>query len=174
MHWKSGDRSTGPFPPITGKREIPMTAQIDPRSPAAAPTTVLERGPRVSALTYDERSEFGVQTLIELAAFTVASKEPDEIIALIGDERRAREAIALAEKINATFEPEVPAFERGEKVSAANGDPASARLLGKVDDRYLNERGEWEYHVRLAGAGLATAPYAETEIAPFPHQGVRS
>ncbi len=148
------------------------TTQVDPRCPAAAPTTALERGPRVSTIVHDDRSEFGVQTLAEIAAFTIATKDPEEVIALVGDERRARQAIALAEKINATFEPEVPAFEYGEKVSLADGDPAAATLLGRVDSRYLNESGEWEYHVRLAGRGLSTATYAEPSIAPFPHQGV--
>lgn len=148
-----------------------MTTQIDPHAPAAAPTTAAERSPRVRALLYDDGSEYGAQTLAELGAFLVATKDRDEIVALIGGhERRSEQGIALAAKINATLEPEVPAFELEEQVSDASGDPSTASLLGRVEERYLNERGEWEYVVRLAGRGIATETYAEAAIAPFPHQ----
>ncbi len=112
------------------------------------PTTAIERSGRISALVHGDGSEMGVQVLVEIAARIVAEEGPAAVIAAVGNERHARQAIALADKIRATYEPEVPDFEDGETVALFDGS-----IRGTVQGRYLSESGGWEYSVRYRHAG---------------------
>jgi hypothetical protein len=125
-------------------------------------TTPSERSIRIAALAFDANREY-LQVLLELGA-----KRAQELNEMASGPTLDAGVLRLAADITETFEPVVPAFERGEEVSRADCDPIDARLLGKVDYRYLNERGEWEYDVRLAGPGRRVGTYAEADIAPFP------
>lgn len=124
-------------------------------------TTPSERSIRIAALAFDANRE-DLQVLLELGA-----KRAQELDKMAGGPTFDPGVLRLAAGITETFEPVAPAFERSDEVSRADCDPIDARLLGKVEYRYLNERGEWEYDVRLAGPGRRMKTYAEADIAPF-------
>lgn len=125
-------------------------------------TTPSERSIRIAALAFDANRE-DLQVLLELGA-----KRAQELNEMAGGPTFDPGVLRLAAGITETFEPVAPAFELGEEVSRADCDPIDARVLGKVEHRYLNERGEWEYDVRLTGPGMRMGTYAEADIAPFP------
>ena len=100
-----------------------------------SPTTAAERSVRIATLAHDADRE-ALQAVLEAGA-----------LALIEDEHESGAANHLASAIAATFEPEVPDFERGERAGLPSGE------VGRVEDRYLNEGGEWEYRLRVAGSG---------------------
>lgn len=107
-----------------------------------SPTTPAERSVRIAALAADADRE-ALQAVLEAGA-----------LALIEDEHESGAANHLASAIAATLEPEVPEFERGERVGLPGATVGRVGdRIGRVEDRYLNERGEWEYHLRVVGAG---------------------
>jgi hypothetical protein len=111
----------------------------------ASPTTQAERSVRIATLAHDAPRE-ALQALLEYAAEAVAGVPPETHL--------TPEAHALAAQIGEALEPEVPEFERGERVGLP-GAPVGrvGDRIGRVEDRYLNERGEWEYHLRVQGGG---------------------
>ena len=128
------------------------------KTPATTPT---ERSVRISALAA-EADRDALHGLLELGA-----RRAQELNGMATSPEMSASVLRLAAAISSTFEPEVPAFEVDEPVSLAECDPADAQLLGRIDQRYLNERGEWEYHVRLKGSGPMFATYTEGDLAPF-------
>lgn len=126
------------------------------RTPA---TTALERSVRISRLVADANRQ-DLQALLELGA-----RRAEELNGTASGPDFDAGVLHLAAAVTETFEPEVPAFLVEEWVSLADCDPADARLLGQISDRYLNERGQWEYQVRISGGNVLS--YAEPDIAPF-------
>lgn len=126
------------------------------------PTTALERSVRISALVHDANRE-DLQALVELGA-----RRAEELSGTASGPDLGAGVLRFAAAVTATFEPELPAFEIGERVSVADPDrfDDDARLRGRVADRYVNERGQWEYQVQTKGGGGMRA-YLEAEIAPF-------
>lgn len=125
------------------------------------PTTALERSVRIRTIAANANGDH-LQALLELGA-----QRAQELNGMASGPDLDAGVMRLAADITETFEPEAPAFEREEPVSLAEGDPADARLLGRVEDRYLNEHGAWEYRVRLKGGVASVVSFGETEIAPF-------
>jgi len=123
-------------------------------------TTALERSVRIRALAHDANPDY-LQALLELGA-----RRAEELNGMASGPDFSAGVLRLAADVTETFEPEVPAFTAEDRVSLADCDPADARLLGRIDERYLSERGNWEYHVRYSVGG-GTGAYAEAEIAPF-------
>lgn len=123
-------------------------------------TTALERSVRISALAHEANRE-ALQALLELGA-----RRAEELDGTASGPDFDAGVLRLAAAVTETFEPEVPAFEVREQVSLADCDPAEASLLGRVAERYLNEKGKWEYHVDGNG-GRQVGTYAEPAIAPF-------
>jgi len=120
---------------------------MDPRT--EAPTTEAERSVRISTLAYEGDRE-AVQALLELGA--------QEALAQEGEIKVPTATYDLARKIFETFEPEVPEFEYGEEV-AREGVP-----IGKVQNRYLDERGDWVYEV--GQTPISANPYSASDLAP--------
>lgn len=107
---------------------------------AAYHTTAAERGPRVGALVHDaERDD--VQALLEIAINALETRESGGAL--------SDGAAMLAAQIAATMTPSSePAFAVGQTVKDAESVPMESVVLGTVTERYLNERGDWEYQVR--------------------------
>lgn len=126
----------------------------------ATATTALERSVRIRALVHDANPDY-LQVLLELGA-----RRAEELNGMATGPELGAGVLRLAADVTETFEPEVPAFEVGERVIVVDRDWSDApRVRGRVDDRYLNERGDWEYHVHIQGGGVG--PYAEADISPF-------
>jgi hypothetical protein len=123
----------------------------------ASPTTSAERAPRIAAIAY-EANRGALQALLEYAAEAIADVPPETPL--------TREAHALAARIGEALEPEVPEFERGERVGLPSGFIGlPGDHIGRVVDRYLNERGEWEYEVRRERRGNpATETHPEKDL----------
>lgn len=123
-------------------------------------TTRQERSGRITAIIHGDASEMGVQVLAEIAAKTIAEQGTDAVIAAVGNEEHARQALALSAKIAETFEPEVPDFECGETVALFDGS-----IRGKIRSRYLSESGGWEYSVSYRHAGqYKEDPFSERHL----------
>lgn len=125
----------------------------------ATATTQQERSIRISTLVAEANSGH-LQALLELGA-----RRAEELDGTASGPDFETGVLRLAAKVTETFEPEVPALAVGERVSLADCDPADARLLGRIAERYLNERGGWEYQVQIKGGHRH--PYPEADIAPF-------
>lgn len=122
-------------------------------------TTVLERSVRISSLAH-EANPLDLQALIELGA-----RRAEELNGTASGPDFDAGVLSLAAAVTETFEPEVPAFEIEEQVIVLDRDWVPApRVEGRIVERYLNERGGWEYRVRIKGC---EGTYAEAEIAPF-------
>lgn len=101
-----------------------------------APTTIEERGPRITALAHQALGSDALQQLLEAGADALRDRD-----GLDGQTNQ------LISEITATYEPECPAFSEGDTVARAVNPGEATTTLGKVASRYLNEKGEWEYQV---------------------------
>lgn len=115
-------------------------------------TTKQERRVRIDSLVW-EAGEGAVQALLEVAVEAM-KREDFEL---------PRAAAELANAVAGTFSEQEPDFAVGAQVSKImdNGDRPR---LGKVQDRYLDEDGEWAYTIWSPYFG--TSPYREVELAP--------
>jgi hypothetical protein len=122
----------------------------------SAPTTSAERSVRIATLAHDAPRD-ALQALLEYAAEAIAGVPPETHL--------TPEAHTLAAQIGEALEPDVPEFERGERVGLPGATVGRTRdRIGRVEDRYLNERGEWEYHLRVEGGGGSRETHPERAL----------
>lgn len=118
-----------------------------------APTTPLERSVRIGTIAAN-RGE-GLQAIIEAGVDALADTEvtPD--------------VQAIIDQVQATYEPEAPEFNPGDKVSRAVAPGDCSTPIGEVKDRYLTEDGlGWEYQVSHPRYGRNAYAEAALDLTP--------
>lgn len=131
-------------------------------------TTTQERQVRIDTLVH-EAGEGAVQALLELAIDAIGV----EVLDAEGHDDTlgaglSHAATTLAAQIAATFNETEPRFAIGDPVGYGNG--TSPGTMGTIKDRYLGERGTWEYQVRYQD-GSGYHAFREEELhapVPFP------